>query len=213
MRKGSYKLLITHPGQNPWEDSSPSGTPQYTPGGRFPNGSAVFVPITNNTVPAPFNGSYYVFNIEEDPTESYNLAESMPHILAELLADYDEYASTAEMDLSWRWGYDHGDPTKGHNPPCSDDGARGLTCDGPFLGSHYCNYGGEFDCFVLRTSSTSIDIGTQTAVSPMDCQSKCAANTDCRWWVLQDKSCKFKKEQGNLTDCEDCTFGPDICPY
>jgi hypothetical protein len=45
---------------------------------RFPNGTRVFVPVTNDTVPEPLNGTYFLFNIDEDPTETNNLAATMP---------------------------------------------------------------------------------------------------------------------------------------
>jgi len=214
MRKGPYKLLITHDGPAPWGDSTPPSTPQYTPGGRFPNGSRAFTPVTNDTIPEPYNGTYFVFNINEDPTETHNLAGSDPSLLAELLDDYNEYAKTAVMDLSWRWGYDHGDPDRGNNPPCdsADVAFAPGTCTGPFIGSHYCNYGGEFDCFVLGTSSTSPTTRAQSAKTGAACQSACLADAGCQWWVLDKELCHFKAEQGNLTDCQGCIFGPKKCP-
>lgn len=186
---------------------------RYLPGGRYPNGTTVFTPVTNNTIPEPYNGTYFVFNIEQDPTESNNLAESNPDKLAELLKDYTTYAATAVTDLSWRWGFDHGDPAKTHNPPCVDDGFGGNTCEGPFLGSHYCNYGGEFDCFVLGTTTDSPDVGSQPATTGADCQAKCAAEAGCEWWVLEGGTCKFKGAHGVLSDCTGCVFGPAACPH
>jgi hypothetical protein len=35
IRLGDFKLLVTHPGRAPWEDSSPAGIGQGTAGGRF----------------------------------------------------------------------------------------------------------------------------------------------------------------------------------
>ena len=57
MRHGDMKLLITHNGSHPWEDSSPAGTAQYTPGGRYPNGTAVFTPaVPDAPPPEPYLG-------------------------------------------------------------------------------------------------------------------------------------------------------------
>ena len=67
IRRGDIKLLTTFPGAHPWEDSAPAGTPQYPPGGRFANGTRVFVPVTNDSVPLLFTINatlgVFLFNI------------------------------------------------------------------------------------------------------------------------------------------------------
>ena len=86
--------------QAPWQDSSHPGTPQYPPGGRYPNRTLVFTPVTNDTTPAPFNGKYYLFNISGDPTETTNLAERLPEKLAQMVSVYNTYARDASLSLS-----------------------------------------------------------------------------------------------------------------
>ncbi len=49
------------------------GVPQFTP--------FEFQPTTNDSVPDPYLGMYYLFNIAQDPTETHNLAEAMPEKL------------------------------------------------------------------------------------------------------------------------------------
>ena len=72
IRKNEWKLLTTYPGAHPWEDSSPEGIAQYTPGGTYPNGSRVFVPVTNDSIPAMHRINdtlvVFLFNLTADPT-------------------------------------------------------------------------------------------------------------------------------------------------
>lgn len=219
IRKGDYKMLITYPGAHPWEDSSPAGTPQYVPGGRFPNGSAVFTPSTNDTIPQPYNGTYFLFNISADPTESHNLAGAEPHALAEMLQFYNEYAAKSDSigDLSWRWGFT--DPTQHHNPSELEAAAMevdaAFTCEGPFLGSEYCHYGHELDCFVSGQGIQGAVVGTLHGVANVSvCISSCAETATCNWWAFRKESsiCTLHKDKGALWSCADCSFGPKVCP-
>lgn len=105
MRKGKWKLLTTFPGAHPWQDSAPPGIEQYPPGGRYPNNnSAVFVPETNDTVPTmhQINSTLgvFLFDIEADPTETFNKAASEPAVLQDMLATYSQYAASAVVYVS-----------------------------------------------------------------------------------------------------------------
>ena len=42
----------------------------------------------------------FLFNIERDPTESFNLASKEPELLAQMIAAFEEYQQTAVDDLS-----------------------------------------------------------------------------------------------------------------
>lgn len=138
IRVGDYKLLVSHPGRAPWEDSSPPGIGQGTPGGRYANGTAVFVPAVPTVIPAPYgnvhdpalgrNFTVYLFNIKADPTESTNLAGTEPSKLAELLEAYNQYATKPDtvLGLSWRYGFQ--DPDAATVSPVPGE----KSCAGPF---------------------------------------------------------------------------------
>ena len=138
IRIGDYKLLVSHPGRAPWEDSSPPGIGQGTPGGRYPNGTAIFIPAAPTVTPTSYgnvhdpalnrNFTLYLFNIKTDPTESINIAGSAPNKLAELLDAYNQYATRSDtvMGLSWRYGFQ--DPDAATVPP----GPGQQSCAGPF---------------------------------------------------------------------------------
>eukprot|EP00051_Salpingoeca_urceolata_P005613 m.74920 g.74920 ORF g.74920 m.74920 type:complete len:551 (+) comp14460_c0_seq5:510-2162(+) len=218
LRKGSWKLLVTYPGKHPWGDSSPAGTPQILPGGRYPNGSHVFVPTTQNTVPQPYNNTLFLFDIDQDPTESHNLADTEAGKLDELLALYAELADRAVPVLSWIYGFR--DPTSGH-------GEGG--CTGPFVGSDYCAYGHEFDCWVQGTAITGYDVGhpPNPVDSPAACQQACAGSSNsgddgddirsgaCEFWSFDsvNNTCTFKSHVGHQTPSASTTYGPATCPH
>lgn len=219
VRKGDYKLLITYAGPHPWEDTSPVGIEQYRPGGRYPNGTDVFIPSTNDTIPEPFNGMYFLFNISADPTESNNLAAGEPAALADMLAFYNNYVARPDSigDLSWRWGFT--DPSQHRNPSA----LRGLgaeldapfTCEGPFLGSEYCHFGHELDCFVSGQGLQGNVIATVTGTANVtQCSQQCIAKVGCNWWVFRRDSslCTLHSDKGALWACADCAFGPKTCP-
>ena len=143
IRVGDFKLLVSHPTRAPWEDSSPAGIGQGTPGGRFPNRTNVFTPATPPTDVQPFGNVYdehlkrnisvYLFNIKQDPTESNNLANTSTAKLKELLDFYNDYAAANDtvMGLSWRYGFQ--DTKASGTVPPTPDGQRctGAICCGP----------------------------------------------------------------------------------
>lgn len=199
---GDLKLLVSHPGRAPWEDSSPAGTGQGTPGGRYPNGTAVFSPTTPTTLVAPVgnvfdphlkrNITVYLFNISADPHESNNLAgqDEWSDKLKALLHFYNSYAAAEDtvMALSWRYGFQ--DQHAGTVPPDPE----GQRCTGEFNangGSPYCHFGHEWECFVhgRQPSSTAPSLGTaHNARDTVACQAACKAKTGCTWWVLRNSS-------------------------
>eukprot|EP00039_Didymoeca_costata_P006969 m.95015 g.95015 ORF g.95015 m.95015 type:complete len:649 (-) comp13473_c0_seq4:141-2087(-) len=216
MRYKDFKLLITHGEPAPWEDSSPPGIIQILPGGRYKNGTDVFVPSTNNSVPEPFQGHYYVFNIAKDPTETNNLASNAT-LLKLLLDMYNSYAETAVPDLSWRWGFL--DPNRGNNPgdtvwPMDFATQSPSTCSGPFLESQYCAYGHEFECYVYRTTLTGTSISSSSETTTAACQAKCLDSHGCKYWTLDSKShtCELMSEYESIQPCETCAWGPQSCP-
>ena len=196
------KLLVSHPGRAPWEDSSPAGIGQGLPGGRYTNGTAVFTPTTPTTLVAPVgnvhdahlkrNITVYLFNISADPQEANNLAgqDGWSGKLKELLNFYNSYAAAPDtvMALSWRYGFQ--DPHAGTIPPNPD----GQHCTGEFNangGSPYCHFGQEWECFVRgrQPVSSAPSLGTaQGAVDTVACQAACKAKTGCSWWVLRNSS-------------------------
>eukprot|EP00912_Choanoflagellata_sp_UC4_P002485 UC4_evm3s1573 len=207
IRVGEYKLLITYAGKAPWGDSSSPGIAQYTPGGHYPNRTAVFVPSTNDSIPKPYNSSYFLFHIPTDPTETYNLAATLPVKLKELISFYDNYSSTtAILPLSWRYGFK--DPDSSHSP----DG-----CTGPFVGSPYCAYGHEFDCYIKGSGLEGSDVGHKSVNSPSACQQSCSNHSKCNWWVFEDETkdiaedetnCRLKSNKGSTWACRNCYYGP-----
>ena len=198
LRLGDFKLLITHNGSAPWGDSSPPGTAQIPPFGFEP--SPPLAPP-----PEPFQGTYFLFNIQNDPSETTNLAALLPDTLAELLAFYEAYAATATADLSWRWGF--------VDPAAANDGG----CAGPFNGSRYCWLGHERDCFVRGLDVQGADAGPAAgAATPEACQAACAADSaGCAWFVFREGAeppCVLKREKLATVACADCAFGPRQCP-
>jgi arylsulfatase A-like enzyme len=193
LRKGDYKLVWTGESDVPGSNSPP-GTRQAAPKG--------FTPSSHDVVPRANKNGLYVFDIANDPTESKNLADSMPSMLAELLQYRDEYARTAVVpDISWRWAFRD---TTGHQEG---------TCLGPLQGSDYCPYGNEFDCFLRGSGLSGEDITKQAGVhSASSCQSKCVQERSCSWWVWSDGICSLKRNRGNLVKCVKCTYGPKTCP-
>jgi hypothetical protein len=199
---GDLKLLVSHPGRAPWEDSSPAGIGQGLPGGRYPNGTTVFTPTTPTTLVAPVGNVYdahlkrnitvYLFNISADPHESNNLAgqDEWSDKLKELLNFYNSYAAAADtvMALSWRYGFQ--DPHARTVPPDPE----GQHCTGEFNangGSPYCHFGQEWECFVRgrQPSSSAPSLGSAPdAVDTVACQAACKAKTGCTWWVLRNSS-------------------------
>jgi hypothetical protein len=166
VRVGDMKLLVTYNGSAPWGDSSPPGVAQHAAFG--------FRPPANDSIPTPFRGAYFLFNISADPTESTNLAEARPAELAALLDFLEAYKATAIAGLNWRWGF--------HDPMWLNNGG----CQGPFNGSLYCSYGHERGCFVHGTGLGGPDIGIAGGTSPEMCQAACAANA--RWFSTVSKN-------------------------
>ncbi len=176
----------------------------------------------------PYLGSYFLFNITADPTETTNLAASQPAALASLLAFLAAYKKTAVPDLSWRWGF--------KDPTWLDDGG----CQGPFAGSQFCSYGHERGCFVRGVGLTTqgADVGVVGGTSsPEACQAACAANAACHYFVFVeaaaaaaavaaaaeeeegngqgqggDDECHLKAARGTPYACANCSYGPSQCP-
>lgn len=227
MRHCQWKLLVTHNGTAaPWGDSSRIQS-QIPPGGKYSNGTRVFQPSTNDKIPKPYQGTYYLFDIDKDPTESNNLAATLPTVLKSMLKLYNDYAKTAVPALTWRWGFS--DPSHSHNPGTqgkmewrterslqSNNDQR--TCTGPFLGSQYCAYGHEDECFVMGMEWNGHDADDKStalnANTTIACQNACAGSDDCKYWILKSNGalCTLKKERGDLQPCGDCAFGPKHCP-
>jgi hypothetical protein len=178
-----------------------------------------------------------LFNIAKDPTESQNLAESMPVKLQSMVQLYKDYAKTAKPALDWRWGFT--DPNYKHNPSVSNTmsssnsmGRRlyeardsNQTCVGPFLESEYCAYGHEWECYVMRNTLEGCDVvgGHEIIIaeeekekegSTVKCQNLCLIHDECEFWVLfnDTKECQLKSCRGKIIPCEDCVFGPKKCP-
>lgn len=288
LRHGDYKLLITHAGPAAWRDTSTyDNAVQILPGGIYPNGSTIFVPSTTNVRPIPYQNQYFLFDISNDPTESFNLAESMPDKFSELLQIYNEYATkSAKPALDWRWGFT--DPTWTNNPQISNemrhgrdpsssssdsasttttqknirtstsssrrllseetsssfsysgsgnrniidhsntipvndyDPATAGTCMGPFLGSKYCSYGHEWECYIQFSDLEGHDIQVidNFEGGTIKCQSMCASTDGCLYWVLftnetetpTQQTCKLKSDRGKIVSCSSCVFGPKVCP-
>ena len=213
VRVGDYKLLVSHVGAAPWEDSSATGVAQITPGGHFPNGSAVFKPGAPTVIPPSWGDVYdvelrrnvtvYLFDIANDPTESLNLAGAEPAKLRELLAFYNDYAARPDtlMGLSWRYGFQdpHAAPTPAPSSSRGGRDGRGAStaqsqrCTGAFNangGSPYCHFGREWECFVDgREPSSGAPIGNAATLrTTSECQAACAALPGCAWWVLRSGS-------------------------
>jgi arylsulfatase A-like enzyme len=247
MRQDNWKLLITaaviDPNGAPWGDTTPPGMKQIPPGGTFPNGTRVFTPTTHDTVPEPFDGQYYLFDISQDPTESHNLAQSMPVKLQAMMETYATYAAaTAVPALSWRWGFT--DPNHENNPgtatgtmarsdsrssfwiqtPQLDsstvqtENVREETCMGPFLGSEYCAYGHEWECYVMGNTLVGFDLPIASdATTSLECQAACLTTPGCAFWVLSEgttstRTCQLKSDRGRISPCNSCVFGPKECP-
>ena len=191
MRKGDWKLLTTFPGPHPWQDSAPAGIAQYTPGGRYPNGTAVFTPSTNDTLPQLhiINATLgvFLFNLSADPTETHNLAAAEPAVLHDMLETYSQYAATAVIPLTFRYGFK--DPTAGNSLPRPDE----AHCQGQFGGSSYCSYGHEFDCMIKGRGIRGGGIGGDPAAgNGTACHAACTAHTACTWWSrLAPEGCRF----------------------
>jgi arylsulfatase A-like enzyme len=194
VRVGDMKLLVTYNGSAPWGDSSPPGVAQHAAFG--------FRPPANDSIPTPFRGAYFLFNISADPTESTNLAEARPAELAALLDFLEAYKATAIAGLNWRWGF--------HDPMWLNNGG----CQGPFNGSLYCSYGHERGCFVHGTGLGGPDIGIAGGTSPEMCQAACAANASCAYFVYLERAeeCHLKAAREAPYTCADCSYGPSFCP-
>ena len=210
IRVGDFKLLVSHPTRAPWEDSSPAGTGQGTPGGRYPNRTNVFTPAIATTVPAPWgnvfdphlrrNITVYLFNIKEDPTESVNLANTSTAKLAELLNFYNAYAAKPDtvMGLSWRYGFQ--DKNSGTVPIPTPSDPTGTRCTGAFDangGSQYCHFGREWECYVSgRAPAAGPPLKEAAgAGTTSECQSACAAVKACEWWVLKNETASDREAQ------------------
>lgn len=70
LRVGDYKLLTTFNGSAPWGDNTVRGVPQYTP--------LDFKPTTNDSVPEPHLGVFYLFNIAKDASTVHTLQGQGP---------------------------------------------------------------------------------------------------------------------------------------
>lgn len=116
IRVGDWKLLTTG-------ISTPTGMRQIP----VPD----FEPTQNTSVPEPYNGTYFLFNITDDPTETNNVAGSRPEILEQMIAFYDNYSLTAVPDLSWTYGF----PDPARFPHRRSDNTWG-----PFVNSSYCKF-------------------------------------------------------------------------
>jgi hypothetical protein len=97
IRKNEWKLLTTFPGAHPWEDSAPVGIEQYAPGGVYPNGTRVFTPVTNNTLPEmhQINDTLgvFLFNLTADWTETVRTSVTDSHVLISLGCLYSSFAA------------------------------------------------------------------------------------------------------------------------
>ena len=213
IRKNEWKLLTTFPGQAPWEDSAPVGIEQYPPGGAYPNGTRVFTPVTNDTLPEmhQINATLgvFLFNLTADWTETHNLAATRPEVLHEMLELYSQYAATAVMPLTFRYGFK--DPQSGNSLPrdSSPYGSPEPHCQGQFGGSPYCAYGHEFDCMVsgrrIATSSSQQPIGKWDtgATNGSACHSACSEHSGCKWWSLETTE---DQRSGGRTSINTCLF-------
>ena len=193
LRLGDYKLLITN-GSAPWGDSSqPMGV--MPPAGFRPSPPPA-------PAPAPVDG-LFLFDIARDPTESQNLAASMPGKAAELLAFYRAYTATARPALSWRWSFPD---------PASRNSSGG--CAGPLVGSRFCSYGHEHGCFLSGVAVAPPPQQSVAAASPEACQAECAATRDCAFFVFRagEGRCDLHAARGAEVPCADCMFGPVVCP-
>ena len=236
IRKNEWKLLTTYPGSHPWEDSAPEGVPQYPPGGAFPNGSRVFAPSTNDSLPVvfPINSTLgvFLFNVSADPTETHNLAASESAVLADMLETYSQYAVTAVMPLTFRYGFR--DPMSGNSLPRPNE----PHCQGQFGGSAYCAYGHEFDCMVMgrRMRGRGSSAGPTSAADASECHAACKKASGCEWWSFSsgdepataaaaaagpgeagEAGCRFFWQNEHVfTECDSpaaCAYGPADCDY
>uniref|UniRef100_A0A7S3YUY0 Apple domain-containing protein n=1 Tax=Lotharella globosa TaxID=91324 RepID=A0A7S3YUY0_9EUKA len=204
IRVGDIKLLVTHNGSAPWGDSVPQ-YPQFTPGGKYPNGSHVFQPVTHDTTPSPFQGVYYLFNMSTDPTESVNLAKTRPDLLNKMIKILKEYEDADDTIIGLSYYYGFPDPKSADNPG---------GCEGPFIGSHYCAYGNEFACIIKGEILKGTDTITTTHTdSAAQCQGRCDDTDGCGWWSYQESSanrCSLFSSTGSPAECEasdDCAWG------
>ena len=240
IRKNEWKLLTTFPGPHPWEDSAPAGIEQYPPGGSYPNRTRVFVPVTNDSLPEmhQINATLgvFLFNLTEDWTETHNLAASRPDVLKDMLETYSQYAASAVMPLTFRYGFK--DPESGNSLPraSSPYGSPEPHCQGEFGGSPYCSYGHEFDCMVkgrriasLKPIGSGKDCTGDACGSA--CHAACSAHSGCKWWGLKPSSSDadaitssclfFGTKPTDFVDCdaptgsgkELCAYGPEDCGY
>ena len=195
VRKGDFKLVVEGQNQQGLESNNPPGIRQAPPSGFKPEG---------DVIPQPLNG-YWLFNISADPTESVNLAATETAALADMIAFYNKWAADKDtvMDLSWRWGFT--DPKSGSHP-------GGERCEGPFLGSKYCSFGGEFDCFVRGYSLQGTLLDKKDADSDTACQALCAATKGCLFFGLSAGECSLFSTRGEEVMCDHCVYGPAICP-
>ena len=220
IRKGEFKLLTTYPGAHPWEDCAPTGIEQYPPGGSYPNRTRVFTPVTNDSLPEmhKVNSSLgvFLFNLTEDWTETHNLAAARPDVLADMLQTYAEYAATAVMPLTFRYGFK--DPQSGNSLPRPGE----PHCQGQFGGSPYCSYGHEFDCMVKgRALVGAATGGDASASNSTECHAACAEHSGCTWWSMHGAGsgagCQFfDRRPTEFADCEapeECAYGPADCGY
>jgi arylsulfatase B/arylsulfatase I/J len=195
VRLGDFKLLITN-GSAPWGDSS-QPMDVLLPAGFRPNPPPA-------PAPAPVGG-LFLFDIASDPTESSNLAASMPAKVGELLAFYRAYAATARPALSWRWSF---------ADPASRTNFSGG-CAGPLEGSRFCSYGHEFGCFISGFAIAPGPQSTVAAATPEACQAACVRSTRCEWFVFRAQEgglCDLHSTRASEEPCADCMYGPATCP-
>lgn len=158
----------------------------------------------------------------QDPTESFNLAQSPTaeesQLIAEMVALRDalEVAADTVGDLGWIFGFK--DPT----------GKNVDSCMGPKMGSSFCGYGAEFSCAVMGALLKGDAIGRASMPTPnaTACRAACrAAGPDaCQWWQLEvspdeeggTATCTFKAARGDGSAAcplkARCAYGPAVCP-
>ena len=191
---------------------------RYAPGGRYPNRTAVFTPSTNDTLPQlhTINATLgvFLFNISADPTETHNLAATEPAVLHDMLETYSQYAATAVIPLTFRYGFK--DPKAGNSLPRPDE----AHCQGQFGGSAYCAYGHEFDCMVKGRGIRGGGIGGDPAArNGTACHAACSAHAACTWWSRHaPEGCRFfgGGKPDTFVDCDapaSCEYGPADCGF
>eukprot|EP01062_Namystynia_karyoxenos_P083232 TRINITY_DN9530_c0_g1_i1.p1 TRINITY_DN9530_c0_g1~~TRINITY_DN9530_c0_g1_i1.p1 ORF type:complete len:635 (+),score=161.64 TRINITY_DN9530_c0_g1_i1:86-1990(+) len=202
LRKGHWKLLWAGDVQGV-ESNVPLGMKQLPPRG--------WTPPAGDSVPAPFNGTLFLFNISADPTESHNLAAQEPAVLAELLQLREQLTADPATigGVGWRFSFKD---TSGHK-----EGG----CEGPILDSAFCAYGREFECWVQQRGIAPAPGDERTAAAgELECAQACAARgRACEWWSLNASATAGARcllcagsAAGRVAPCPGCAYGPRECP-